>query len=69
MKLTGENRNLSQCHFVHHKYHMDGPGIEPDRLSHGTARCVTRYFVALCITAQSVPPVAKHAIYLAAVRI
>jgi hypothetical protein len=20
---------LSQCHFVHHKSHMDGPGIEP----------------------------------------
>jgi hypothetical protein len=44
MKLTGENRstrgkNLSQCHFVHQKSHMDWPGIEPGppRLSHGTA--------------------------------
>jgi hypothetical protein len=41
-------KNLSQCQFVHHKSHMDWPGIEPslrgerpatNRLSHGTALC------------------------------
>jgi hypothetical protein len=38
--------NLSQCHFVRHKSHMDWPGIErglrderpvTNRLSHGTS--------------------------------
>jgi hypothetical protein len=50
MILTGENekyseKNLSQCHCVHHKSHMDCPEIEPglrgnssptNRLIHGT---------------------------------
>jgi hypothetical protein len=40
---------LSQCHFLHHKFHMDWPGIEHGplrweagdyRLSHGTAKTV-----------------------------
>jgi hypothetical protein len=25
-------KNLSQCHFVHHKFHTDWPGIEPGPL-------------------------------------
>jgi hypothetical protein len=28
-KLKYLQRNLSQCHLLHHKYHMDWPGIEP----------------------------------------
>jgi hypothetical protein len=23
-------KDLPQCHFIHHKYHMDYRGIEPD---------------------------------------
>jgi hypothetical protein len=46
-KPTSTRRyNLSQCHFVHHKYHIDRPGIEhqprTDRQSSGTVTVVTR---------------------------
>jgi hypothetical protein len=28
-KTDNSKKNLSQCHFIHQKPHMDWPGIEP----------------------------------------
>jgi hypothetical protein len=28
-ELKSSGKYLSQCHFVHHKSHMDGPGHKP----------------------------------------
>jgi hypothetical protein len=28
-KLKFSDKNLSQCHFIHHESHMNYPGIEP----------------------------------------
>jgi hypothetical protein len=28
-KLKQLEKKLSQCHFVHHKYHTDRPALEP----------------------------------------
>jgi hypothetical protein len=34
-KSKYSGKNLSQCHFVHHKSHMDLPGMEPGLLQWG----------------------------------
>jgi hypothetical protein len=40
-KPENSEKNLSQCYFVHHKFHVEWPGLEPgpatDRLNHGMA--------------------------------
>jgi hypothetical protein len=45
-EVRGEN--LSQCRFVHHKFHMTLPGLEfgqvINRLSYGTARSSSSCF-------------------------
>jgi hypothetical protein len=28
-KLKYLEKNMAQLHIIHHKFHMDGPGIEP----------------------------------------
>jgi len=47
MILTGGNRstggkNLTQCHFVHHKYQTDWPGIEPGSPRREAGDCLVK---------------------------
>jgi hypothetical protein len=42
-------KNLSQCHFVHHKPHMDRPGIEPWPPRRLTARAVSRPIIVIIV--------------------
>jgi hypothetical protein len=37
-KLKDWKKNLSQCHFVHHKFHWIDPGANPS--CHGENNCV-----------------------------
>jgi hypothetical protein len=41
--LKYSERNVSRCHFVHHKYHTDWPGIEPAVLFQTARRHMPEY--------------------------
>jgi hypothetical protein len=46
-KLNNSETNLFQCHFVHHKAHMDLPGCEPGPQSYGIYYAVSTAEIVL----------------------